>query len=494
MGRRKFELRDAQKQTLQALIEHPEIIILKARQIGYSTLVSAWVLWRAVFLREERIIMLSKNENEAIDLLSKVKYMWDHMPAWAKERVGEPETYTQKKIEWAKHYCSIESLPSKESPARGRTVTLIILDEWAFFQDPDDAWASVEPTTDLGGRLIVLSTANGAGTTFHKQVNAARLHQSGLFFQFIPFNAVPERGADWIATKRAKLLDWQFHQEYPSDADEAFIQSGNPVMDRELLDKQPIQSPQSVGELFLDEYKVPHYLPSETGALKVWHYPLPMHRYVIGVDVAEGLEHGDYSSVHVIDDTVGHVVATWHDHIDADVLGAEIVYLIARWYNTAYVGIEANNHGHATLRALQRKNYPRIHIRRNLDSRQYAEGKITEQLGWLTTLKTKPEMVTSLIAALRDDSLLIYDEDTVEECRLYRRDQNGRMGGSPHDDRVMSCGIAQVMRRYSMDASGMNGDEAAAWGTMQWWNDLMEESLSGEDDVIGHHSVRKSRV
>ena len=489
-----FQLRDAQKQTLQAFIEHPEIIILKARQIGYSTLVSAWVLWRALFLTEERIIMLSKNENEAIDLLSKVKYMWDHMPTWAKERFGTPETYTQKKIDWADRYCSIESLPSKESPARGRTVTLIILDEWAFFQDPDDAWASVEPTTDLGGRLIVLSTANGAGTTFHKQVTAARLHQSGLFFQFIPFDAVPERGADWVASKRAKLLDWQFHQEYPSDPDEAFIQSGNPVMDRDLLDKQPVRPPQSVGALFLDEFKTVHYLPEEGGHLKVWHYPVATHRYVIGVDVAEGLEYGDFSSVHVIDDTDGNVCAVWHGHIDADTLGKEIVYMIGRWYCTAYVGVEANNHGHVTLHALQRMNYPRIHIRRNLDSRESPQGKITQQLGWLTTMKSKPEMVTALVASLRDDDLEIYDEDTVEECRLFRRDQNGRMGGSPHDDRVMSCGIAQVMRRYSLGAMTADGEKEAPWGTLKWWEERMDEALNEEEpDLIGAHNVRRNR-
>lgn len=57
----------------------------------------------------------------------------------------------------------ITSMPSASDPARGESASLIVVDEWAFLPNPEEAWASIEPVADIGGRIIGLSTANGSG-------------------------------------------------------------------------------------------------------------------------------------------------------------------------------------------------------------------------------------------------------------------------------------------------------------------------------------------
>ena len=55
-------------------------------------------------------------------------------------------------------------------------------------------------------------------------------------------------------------------------------------------------------------------------SLEVWVHPHAQHGYVMGVDTAEGLGHGDYSCVHVLDLNTGELVAAWHGHIPPDAL------------------------------------------------------------------------------------------------------------------------------------------------------------------------------
>jgi hypothetical protein len=74
-GRIKFEMREAQIETVAAWIDNRYSIVLKARQIGFSTLASAYVFWITFFWKDRFVIMLSRTEREAMKLLSKSKYV-----------------------------------------------------------------------------------------------------------------------------------------------------------------------------------------------------------------------------------------------------------------------------------------------------------------------------------------------------------------------------------------------------------------------------------
>ncbi len=129
----------------------------------------------------------------------------------------------------------ITSMPSASDPARGESATLIVVDEWAFLPNPEEAWASIEPVADVGGRIIGLSTANGSGNFFHHLWTGAETRTNRFDPMFFPWSATEDRGEAWYQEKIESMLPWQLAQEYPTTPEEAFVKSGNPVFDLDVL-------------------------------------------------------------------------------------------------------------------------------------------------------------------------------------------------------------------------------------------------------------------
>ena len=140
---------------------------------------------------------------------------------------------TQTKIEFANE-SYIESLPSASDPARGESVYLVVVDELAYLPNSDEAWSSIEPIADVGGRIMALSTANGEGNLFHKLWVGAET-KTNRFTCHVP-SVVGERSRPGVVRREEDdLPEWQMAQEYPDNPDEAFLKSGRPVFSLEVL-------------------------------------------------------------------------------------------------------------------------------------------------------------------------------------------------------------------------------------------------------------------
>jgi hypothetical protein len=486
-GRIKFELRDAQRETIATWLSTRYSIVLKARQIGFSTLASAYSFWLAFFWPDRFIVMLSRTEREAAKLLQKSKYGYKMLPAWMRKHGPELLSDNQLKIVFANE-SAVESLPSGNDPARGESVYLVIIDEMAFLPNPSEAWASIEPVADVGGRVICLSTANGEGNIFHElwvgsQTNTNRF--TGIFF---PWSA-GDRDVAWYEAKKRDLPDWQLAQEYPSDPDEAFIRSGRPVFDLEALRACEAEEPRR-GYLHKIMGKGMYEFREDGGELAVWEFPEPSQVYVIGADVAEGLGHGDYSTAHVINVETGAVVAHWHGHVDADIFGEEVLNALGWWYNHCLIGVESNNHGLTTLKGLQRVGYKNLYRQRRLGQRNPT---ISETLGWRTTSVSKPLAIDELNANIRDSVIWIMCKSTIAELRTFIRESNGKMHGSPHDDRVMSLAIANQMLKYVW-LPEYRANLAPRKNTFGWFEQFIPKAQTPERVKIGAHNVRKVTI
>lgn len=440
-GRIKFELREAQVETIRAWLSNRYSVVLKARQIGFSTLAAAYAFWLTFFWQDRFVVMLSRTEREAAKLLQKSKYGYKFIPPWMRQRGPQVTSDNQLKMTFANE-SAIESLPSGNDPARGESVYLVVVDEMAFLPNPEEAWASIEPIADVGGRVICLSTANGSGNFFHHLWTGSQTGTNLFKGIFWPWSA-GDRDDDWYESKIKTMPGWQLHQEYPRSADEAFIKSGNPVFDIDALDKMELSQPER-GYLHVLSRRNSEFRRTPDGEFAIWEFPTKEGVYVIGADVAEGLGYGDYSSAHIINARDLTVVAHWHGHIEPDLFG-DLLSELGWMYNGALVGVENNNHGLTTLKALQRTGYKNIYRTRRLQRRN---PEATEQLGWRTTAATKPLAIDELNASIRDLELEIFDEFTVKELKLFVRDPNGKMHGSPHDDRVMSLAITYQMLKY----------------------------------------------
>lgn len=238
-GRILFNLRDAQTKALEEWSENRYSLTLKARQIGWTTLVAAHQFWLAFFHPDQNIIDLSRTERESVLLLRKTKYGAKHLPDWMINRGPKSLVEHQQRMAFD-NGSQIVSMPSASDPARGESASLVVVDEWAFLPSPEDAWASIEPVADVGGRIIGLSTANGSGNFFHHLWTGATTGNNKFSPMFFPWSATGDRDESWYESKRDSMLPWQLAQEYPTTPEEAFIRSGNPVFDLDVLDAMQI--------------------------------------------------------------------------------------------------------------------------------------------------------------------------------------------------------------------------------------------------------------
>lgn len=471
-----FILRDAQKQTIRDLVENRNCIILKARQVGFSTLLAAFALWCVIGGHDRQIYFLSKGKREAIALLNKARYAWRMLPDWLKERPSTPRLSdrTQERMTFDNE-SFIVSAPSASDPIRGETAWMAIVDEWASIPDQEGAWAAIEPTADVGGRIIGLSTAKGEGNFFHRQWLRAESGNSSFKPIFHSWKAVPERDQAWYDTKVAENEPWFVSQEYPSNPEEAFLGSGNPFFNLELLKTiQPVE-PISTGWVqYVDKEGI--YVEG-SGEVLIWEHPNPKRAYVVGADVAMGLEHGDWSVAYVMEAKSQKIVAMYRGKCHPKLYGNQILPGLGGYYGDALICCEVNNHGLTTLTALQDVRYQNIYRRRSQTQRRV---KTLETVGFQTSVSNKPRLMDNLADWLREGGLPL-DPDTLRELKTFVRDQNGQhvsLHGSPHDDCVMALGFTVEASRYALE-NNLAEPKLDDKGSIRWW----EKQLSSRTET-----------
>lgn len=447
VGPARFVLRDYQHEILSDIKEHDLLIALKARQIGMTTLAVAHAFYDAFFSDNKPWLLVSKNEKGAIKMLDRLTYAYDRLPAWLKRRGPKEVSRTQTAIVWD-NGSRIEAVPSVASTGRGDSVFGAILDEFAFMDYPNEVFAAIEPL--VYGKLIVISTANGMGNRFYDIWVDSQRSDSVWHSMFFPWDVVPSRDEDWYRRKKLSMRgqEWHFYQEYPSTPQEAFSKSGRVAFSQELLEYLDIREPEQYWSWSQEEGWAPGS-PDDAFALRVWREPevlvdehdpswiVQQPNYVIGVDVAEGLEHGDYTAITVWDANADELVASMYCHFPLDQLDY-LLYDLGELYYWALQVVERNNQGIATLVGLQRLKYPRIYRSRKLAT---VRGKRRLDIGWITDRSSKPKMVSDFVKALRIQQVELHDETFVVESHSFVQDGKGGFSATEgkHDDFIMSA-------------------------------------------------------
>ena len=244
----------------------------------------------------------------------------------------------------------------------------------------------------------------------------------------------------WCIANNCNADIEQFQQEYPSTPEEAFIASGRPRFNVTKLKKYLRHTEEgAIGNLFYDGQGNVKFELNKNGYVTIWNYPKRDKFYCIGADVAEGLIDGDYSVGIVGSQEDMKVDAMFHGHIDPDLFGEELVKL-AKFYNQAYIGVEANNHGLTTLKSIQKKDYYNIYFSKVHDQ---ITDKLTQKIGWYTNAKTKPLMIDKLAEFIREEYIGIKSKLIVRELLTYVIDDKGSTNAQEgcHDDTVMALAI-----------------------------------------------------
>lgn len=224
-----FRLWDGQRRAVTSMAAHRFNIVLKARQLGISWLVLAMAAHMLLTQEGSTVIALSRTENEAVELVRRVRVILTHMPEFVTETpAADKYTVTGKtmQIKLKSPQGGTESVfqafTSSPSAARSFTANLIIFDEWAFQQSAEEIWTSGFPTINrpTGGKVIGLSTML-KGTLFE------RLWTENERFNkvFLPWDTDPRRDAEWYESTR-QMLGELIYQEYPASPEEALMAPG----------------------------------------------------------------------------------------------------------------------------------------------------------------------------------------------------------------------------------------------------------------------------
>ena len=474
-----------QSHSLDVFERRPRVLVLKGRQIGYTTVMEGYTAHKAMFFPDSLIIYLSRRERDALKVVRGILQGITMLPKWMRDRCHQVNK--SKSAPEFSNGSVIRAEQSQAEPARGEAASLIVLDEWAFYPNPEAAWASIGAAADVGGDVIALSTANGDGTPFSEQWRKARKGESEWCPMFFGWWARPDRDAEWHRNKSKNEKPWVMAQEWPTSEEEAFRQAGMAAFNHDWLDDLPLRDGHrgalfgAAGEvLVLDDDNLDvipaavfhGYNRDRQGdeRLTIWHHPSEdrYYRYVIGADCASGRGR-DYSSAHVLGED-GQLVATWHDEtdkIDPDEYG-EVLYWLGRYYHTALIGVERNHVGIVTARRLVKLRYPNLYVQRTLD--KYGE-EVKSEIGWYTSKNSKPILVEDLAGALRDGIFGLCCEATSDELRAYRVLETGseQYGGYPNDDRVISLGVANQMLPYASGAPTPESVAVAKAWTLAWW-------------------------
>lgn len=229
-----FTLWDGQKKALQSFVNERLNIVLKARQLGFTWLSLAYAIWGLIFIEGYSVVSLSKSEEDAKELVRRVKFILRYMPIWL---IKEKGTQGTAPLEWdgtalqvtiyRKGEASIfKSFPAAQDSGRSFTASLVVLDEWAFQQWAREIWTAAYPTINrpTGGKLIGLSTIK-RGTLFEDIWVKSVSGDNNFKRTFLSWNADPRRTKEWYEQTR-KDMGEAVYSEYPCNEEEAFTVVG----------------------------------------------------------------------------------------------------------------------------------------------------------------------------------------------------------------------------------------------------------------------------
>ena len=432
-----FRLYSFQDDAIDNFVNHRYNIVLKGRQLGFSTIAAGYIAWLMTFFRNKEILIMAIKQETAKNLIEKVRLIVDSFPHWLK-----PELIQDNKllIKLANN-SRAKAISTTSDAGRSESLSLLVIDEAAFVEKADEIWTAIQPTLATGGDCMLLSTPNGVGNWFHKMWTDSEQGLNDFYRQLVRWSEHPDRDEDWSKTTRRAIGKKRFAQEHDCD----FIHSGDNVID-----------PADV-EFYTNEGLIRE--PSEkTGFDKnfwIWEYPDYSKRYVVSADVARG-DGGDYSACHVIDIDRYEQVAEYKGRMTPDQFGHFLVE-VATKYNNALLVVENNSVGFACLQKIIDRQYQNVYWSEKTHSyvdplTVESKYRRTSQVpGFSTTSKTRPLIIGKLEEDVRERELVIHSSRLAQECStfIWHKGKAQAMPGY-NDDLIMSLAIGLYIRSTSL--------------------------------------------
>jgi len=406
-----FTLYPYQKNMFEHFNSNRFNVVLACRQSGKSISSCAYLLWYALFHSEKLVVILANKGDTAREMLSRVTLMLENLPFFLQPGC---KALNKGSIEFSNN-SRILARATSGSSIRGLSVNLLYLDEFAFVERATEFYTSTYPVIAAGKdtKVIVTSTANGIGNTYHKIWEGA---VQGVN-EFKPFRVdwfdVPGRDEAWKKQTIANTSQLQFDQEFGN----TFFGTGDTLINADTL---------------MAFRAKPYKRLLENNSLYVYEDTIRKHDYIMTVDVSKGRGQ-DYSTFNVIDISVRpfRQVAVYRNNTISPILFPNIIYKYAKLYNDAYVVIESNDQGGVVCNGLYHElEYENMHVESTVKA---------NALGVEMTRKVKRLGCSAIKDILENSKLDIVDENTILEISTFEaRGQSYEASDGNHDDLMMN--------------------------------------------------------
>ena len=406
-----FKLYPYQKKMFHKFEKNRFNVVLACRQSGKSVSACGYLLWFALFQPEKSIAILANKGATAREMLARITLMLENIPFFLQPGV---KALNKSNIDFSNNSRIIAAATSGQS-IRGLSINLLYLDEFAFVERAAEFYTSTYPVISSGTdtKIIVTSTANGIGNTFHK-IWEGSIQGVNEYSNFrVDWHDVPGRDEKWKEETINNTSQIQFDQEFGN----TFFGTGNTLINAQtLLDlraKNPIK--------FL-----------ENGDCLIYKEPIKKHEYILVADVSKGRGQ-DYSSFSLIDINVRpfEQVVVYRNNTISPLLFPNIIYKYANVYNKAYCIVESNDQGSVVCNGLYYDlEYENVHVESAVKA---------NSVGIEINRKSKRLGCSALKDLLENNKLKIIDEQTILEISTFEaKGQTFQASTGNHDDLVMN--------------------------------------------------------
>lgn len=467
------------------------ILILKGRQQGFTTLITAYQLASTIMNKNfQGFTVADEGTNTETIFQNKAKYPYNLLP----DALKPTEKFNNKRqFLFEKLNSSWEVDTATENMGRSRTINFLHGSECAFWKHGiASTQAGIGEALTKNCIKIYESTANGFND-FEKMWSSGR--HINCFYEWwktpeYRFNFRDEKQKqkfieeletkDWIHERCKWLLEekkldleqiyWYYNkylnyidkelikQEYPCSPQEAFLTTGLCYFDKEQIVRRllEVQKPIKKGyfnyttKAFRDNYgeeyiKIDKYewVEDEEGCIEIYEDVQKRHPYVLGGDTAG--DGSDFFTAHVLDNITGKQVVKLKQKFN-EIEYTMQVFCLGMYYNEALIGLETNFSTYPTNK-LDEMKYPNLYVREKEDTYQ---DKKEKRFGFKTTPITRPLILAELQSIVLNSIEKINDKETLEEMLKFIKnmDKKGRPEAEAgyHDDLVMALAISFYIR------------------------------------------------
>lgn len=464
-GRVKLEPYDFQLQLIDSYHNARKSISLVSRQMGKSTVAAAYILWYAMFKPDSLVILASKTRADAKEIMQKIRYAYEEMPDYI--RAGA-KSYNVESVEFD-NGSRIIAESTTENTGRGKSASLIYLDEFAFVETrmAREMWAALSPTLSTGGKIIITSTPNTDEDQFaelwfgaiQRYDNLGEPYSDGLgkngFRAFsATWEAHPDRDEAWAAGERATLGEERFRREHMCH----FV-----TYEETLINSAKL--------LKLNEYT---RNPIRKSGTVRWFKRISKHSsYVIALDPSMGTG-GDGAAIVVFELPSFTQVAEWTSNrhtVEEQLLVLKKIAkeIAARNPLDVYWSIENNTMGEATLVAIRQmgeESFPGIMLH---DPKKGSGAKTRK--GFNTTARIKLETCVKLKSWIEQEKMKIRSKVLLSQLKTFIAINNTYRAKSGNEDDLVMATILTIRMI----------DYISSWDDLTW-NKITSQYRTGDDD------------